>query len=1123
MTIDIAGFVAELGRLTGTNRTTEHSFRPALATLLDSVASDVNCINEPEAIRTVGRPDFVLLRDNGAKAQITVGHVEAKDIDLDIRPKSMRDANKAQFERYVKALPNLIYTNGLDFAFYRQGELTREISIGEWLMGVQPKPENYEALANQLKDFAAERLQTITSAETLAEMMAGKAVLIKDVLFNTLRKDADLTSELAGHFKAFQNQLIHDLGAEEFADIYAETIAYGMFAARLHDETLASFSRAEAMNLLPKSNPFLRKLFEFVAGPSLPEGVRKTVDELAEIFQATDLQKLFKDFGSFTQRNDPFIHFYETFLAKYNPAKRKARGVWYTPEPVVNFIVRAVDDVLKSEFGLAQGLADTSKIDVAYEVPDNVRPGKWEKKTEAMHRVQILDPAAGTGTFLAEVIRQISTRIADIAPGALSSYIENDLVPRLHGFELLMASYAMCHMKLDMMLTAMGYKPTGDNPPRLGVYLTNSLEAGEKEVPDLFMARWLSEEARLANTVKNDKPIMCVIGNPPYSGESANKGDWIMGLMEAYKKEPGGKEKLKERNPKWINDDYVKFIRFAEHMIAKNGEGVLGFITNHGYLDNPTFRGMRWHLLNTFDKIWVLDLHGNAKKKEVSPDGSADKNVFDIMQGVALIIAVKKKATGKSEKPLATVMHGDLWGSRKEKYEALFQGISENIRNQIVPSSENFGLEPWDHGTERHYLSGFSSRELFEVGGTGIVTKRDNLTIHESESGVRRAVEDFLNLSEIEVRTKYQLPNDVRDWRFEWAKKDLINNSVNWTVEPISYRPFDNRFIYYSGQSRGFVGWPVEKIMGHFRRGSNIGIATARSNKNPTPDHFFVTSRMMETKCAESSTQSALFPLYLYPAEGELDQSIRVNMDPTIRRQIEAAAMGEVAEIEGRPHPAPLPRKRGREDLDLGASPSDSAPGSKSKGSRRDADALPPPLAGEGYRVGEALDIMPSYGPDGRPNEVAIFDYIYGVLHCPAYRETYREFLKIDFPRIPYPPSPEIFRDVQEKGTALRRLHLMEDAVIGDTPYPFTGDGDAVVGKVAYETGAVRINDTQQFENVPQIAWDFYIGGYQPAQKWLKDRKTRTLSFDDILHYRKIIKILTETDRIMKTITLPLD
>ncbi|MHA1188891.1 MAG: type ISP restriction/modification enzyme [Alphaproteobacteria bacterium] len=817
----ISNYVSKIEKVYASGQTTEHSFRPALIELFDAISDDITAINEPKAVN-VGRPDFVFQRAVGSQP-VTVGHCEAKDIGLDINPRAFRDANKSQFERYRKALPNLIYTNCLDFRFYKNGELVREISIGDYLMGIQPKPDQFEVLGNQLKDFAAERLQTITSAEKLAEMMAGKALLVKDILFNSLREDTGLTSELAGQFKAFQEHLIHDLKQDDFADIYSETIAYGMFAARLHDERLNVFSRQEALDLLPKSNPFLRNLFSYVAGPSLDSAIRITVDELAEIFQATDLTKLFENFGTFTQRNDPFIHFYETFLAQYNPKKRKVRGVWYTPEPVVNFIVRAVDDVLKTEFGLPMGLADTSKIKVDWDTGQVRRnrdgtlskKGKKQFETKEVHRVQILDPAAGTGTFLAEAIKQIAANVQDVAPGRWSAYVENELIPRLHGFELLMASYAMCHMKLDMMLTSMDYKPTGANPPRLGVYLTNSLEEGEAADQALPFAQWLSDEAKQANTVKRDVPVMCVIGNPPYSGESANKGDWIMDLMQAYKKEPGGNEKLKEKNSKWINDDYVKFIRFAEQMIDKTGEGVLGFITNHGYLDNPTFRGMRWHLLNTFDKIWVLDLHGNAKKKEVALDGSPDKNVFDIQQGVAIIIAAKHKAEKDKHKPLATVWHGDLWGKRKEKYEALWGGTPAQLSESKLPNKEpHYAFVQRDYALEQSYLEGFGVHELMPVNSIGVMTKRDTVAIHFSEVSIRQAVDDFSLQNRADLEQKYDHIHDARDWNLEGVKSNIADFGKNRIVK-IMYRPFDWRHTYYTNRSRGFLAYPVYDVGKH--------------------------------------------------------------------------------------------------------------------------------------------------------------------------------------------------------------------------------------------------------------------------------------------------------------------
>ncbi|PKQ04448.1 MAG: DNA methyltransferase, partial [Alphaproteobacteria bacterium HGW-Alphaproteobacteria-11] len=660
----IGDYLSRIQTVAKSGKATEHSYRSAIESLFHAMDASVMALNEPKRV-DCGAPDFIIQRRG-----IVIGHVEAKDLDVDLR--GLKGVNKDQQERYLKGLPNLIYTNGIDFEFFRDGARMAAVSVATLGKGVEPKPGNFEALENLLKDFLAQTPQSITSPAELARRMAGKAVLIKDIFGNVLRADKEFQSTLSGQYNVFKEQLIHDITPEDFADIYAETIAYGMFAARLHDTTLDTFSRQEALELLPKSNPFLRNLFGYIAGPDLDDRIKWIIDDLAEVFQACDLGKLMSGFGRLTGRNDPFLHFYETFLAAYNPAKRKARGVWYTPEPVVNFIVRAVDEVLQTEFGLPDGLADTSKVTVDWDTGQTDKKAKAVTIRKEVHRVQILDPAVGTGTFLAEVVKQIAPKVKGVAEGMWSAYIEKDLIPRLHGFELLMASYAMCHMKLDMVLTELGYKPTGA-PPRLGVYLTNSLEEGEPANYALPFAQWLSNEVKQANSIKRDMPIMVVIGNPPYSGESANKGDWIMRLMEAYKKEPGGKEKLKERNPKWINDDYVKFIRFSEHLIEKNGEGILGFISSHGYLDNPTFRGMRWHLMKTFDKIFVLDLHGNSNKKEKTPDGKSDKNVFDILTGVAIVIAVKKGDSAKN-KPLAEVVHRDLWGERDAKYDALWKG-----------------------------------------------------------------------------------------------------------------------------------------------------------------------------------------------------------------------------------------------------------------------------------------------------------------------------------------------------------------------------------------------------------------------------------------------------------------
>ena len=691
----------------------------------------------------------------------------------------------------------------------------------------------------------------------------------------------------------------------------------------------------------------------------------------------------------------------------------------------------------------------------------------------------------------------------------------------------------MCHLKLDMMLTDMGYKPSS-TPPRLGVYLTNSLEEGERVEQTLPFARWLSEEAKGANTIKRDTPIMCVIGNPPYSGESANKGDWIMGLMEAYKKEPGGKERLKERNPKWINDDYVKFIRFAEHMIEKTGEGILGFITNHGYLDNPTFRGMRWHLLKTFDKIYVLDLHGNSKKKEVSPDGGADKNVFDIMQGVAIIIGVKRSKTAGQQNDLAEVWHGDLWGGRTAKNEALWQLETRDAGFVKIENKANqFAFVPRDYDVEALYLNGFKISELFANRALGFQTHRDDFAIAFDDDSLRKRLDDFRSdAPDADVAAKHGL-KDNRDWQIKTAREAAKNLDDPYaTIKKCLYRPFDARPSILHPVA---MDYPRPEFNSHIVDQENLTILTPRQVAFGEYYHIFVSDLVAESCAISTKTKegNVNFPLFQID---NVDGSRRVNFDPKIYAEIKAkaglqpspstcdgeVAVGAIAATDG------------------GASNGD---GPSTTPSARSPS--PSQVDGEDY-----------------PDELRVFDYIYGVLHLPDYRATYAQFLKIDFPRIPYPTSPEVFAHVAEKGGQLRRLHLMEDAAIGATPYPFSGareDGDDnVVEKPAYvplpqaggvrggsepeasletspsqahpqplplaggEYGRVHINPDQYFDNVPRIAWEFHIGGYQPAQKWLKDRKGRALSFDDVVHYQKIIKILSETDRIMRDIRLPL-
>ena len=652
----IEQYVDNIGKRYKLGNATEHTFRGDLQQLIESLIPEIRATNEPKR-QSCGAPDYIL-----TKKDIPIGFIEAKDIgDKDLEG-AKKAGNKEQFDRYKSSLNNLIFTDYLDFHLYRDGLFITKIAIAELTdKGIKPLHENFANFTNLLKDFCTHIGQTIKSSKKLAEMMAGKARLLSDVIEKALTSDEDNQedSTLKDQMNAFKKILIHDITPKGFADVYSQTIAYGMFAARLHDPSLDTFSRQEAAELIPKSNPFLRKLFGYIAGPDLDDRIKWIVDSLVEIFLACNVEEILKNYGTSTKMEDPIIHFYETFLSEYDPKLRKARGVWYTPQPAVSFIVRAVDYILKTEFDLPHGLADNSKI--------KIKVNQQGKQVELeVHRVQILDPATGTATFLAEVIKHIHKKFEG-QQGIWSNYVETHLLPRLNGFELLMASYAMAHLKLDLLLTETGYKPTGNQ--RFRVYLTNSLEEHHPDTGTLF-ANWLSTEANEANHIKRDTPVMVVMGNPPYSVSSSNKSEWILNLIADYKK---------DLNEKKINldDDYIKFIRYGQHFIDKNGSGILAYISNNSFIDGITHRQMRKQLLKSFDKIYILDLHGNAKKKEVSPDGSPDQNVFDIMQGVSINIFVR---TGKKkENELGKVFHFDLYGKREDKYNFLNESSIDSI------------------------------------------------------------------------------------------------------------------------------------------------------------------------------------------------------------------------------------------------------------------------------------------------------------------------------------------------------------------------------------------------------------------------------------------------------------
>ena len=1025
-TDNLKQYIEDLNQQYKTGSAREHAYRPALKVLMQSLLPKMVVTNEPAHV-DCGAPDYMVSRE---KDHLPVFFIEAKDLndtDLDGCSKA---GHKEQFDRYKQALDRIIFTDYLDFHLYEHGQLFSTVRIaevrGNKIVGLPDAEEDFLAMVDHL---ATSEIQRITSAAQLAKIMAGKARLLANIIETAMNEDAESyeNDNLHGQYQAFKDVLIQELKISDFADIYAQTIAYGMFAARLHDDTPEDFSREEAARLIPKTNPFLRQIFNNLAGNDLDDRIAWVVDDLVTVFKAANLQKIMKSYSSGKRHHDPMIHFYEDFLSEYNPKLRKSKGVWYTPQPVVSFIVRAVDEILQKEFGLAEGLADYSMIEkevVVEQSHDRRTKDGMKHEKRKFHRVQILDPATGTGTFLAEVVNQIYDRYRD-QQGIWQQYVEQHLLPRLNGFEILMASYAVAHLKLDMLLTETGYQHKSDK--RLHVYLTNSLEECNNEPRTLF-SQWLSREAAEANVIKRDRPVMVVIGNPPYSGESQNKGKWIMSLMEDYKKEPGGKLPLDERNPKWLNDDYVKFIRLAQHYIEKKGEGIIGFINPHGYLDNPTFRGMRWNLLKTFDKIYTIDLHGNSKKKETCPDGSKDENVFDIMQGVSINLFVK---TGKKDKDeLGKVYHKDLYGLRQQKYDYLDGAVLENVGyEEMKPKAPMYFFVPKNFDLQEEYDKGFKVDELFNVSSVSVVTAKDAILVDMNENSL------FVKIKQ------------------EYGSADSS------LIKRYNYRPFDDRYVYYDVQK---IERPRETTMRQMVH-QNIALLTCRQLAGNEWKHVSVADGIVDDCRVSSKTKERgyVFPLYAYKENMGKEERI-VNFNKELYDKI-------------------------------------------AKG----LNYLPC------YDDNLLVDPTSEYNGVLYPQD--LFDYIYAVLHSPSYRERYKEFLKIDFPRIPYPTDWEKFRDLAEKGEELRQLHLMED-LPSKTGVSFPVAGSLQVDCYRWQDNRVYINAEQYFEGVPENAWNFYIGGYQPAQKWLKDRKGMTLSLEDVKHYQRIIYVLQQTERIMQEI-----
>lgn len=1043
---------------------TEHTYRPALKTLIESVAAEitgdsVHAINEPKRVEC-GAPDFII-----ARGTVPLGYIETKDVGEDLR----RVEKSSQLKRYREALTNLILTDYIHFRWYVNGELKLEASLPRPGMDGRMRwnEDSGSQVRQLLEQFLNADIPVGLTPEDLATRMAGMGRLIRQLIDETFKQE-EKHGELHIQLNAFRKVLIESLTSEQFADMYAQTLCYGLFAARCNAPAGTGFTRQSAANALPKTNPFLRKLFNSIAGPDLDDRIAWAVDQLAVLLARANMKEILRDFGRHTRREDPVVHFYETFLAAYDPKLREARGVYYTPEPVVGYIVRSVDELLKREFNMPDGLADASKVTLTRRESNGKKAEKYET-----HRLQILDPATGTGTFLYAVIDKIREHFNG-NEGAWPGYVAEHLLPRIFGFELLMAPYAVAHMKLGLQLQETGYDFQSDQ--RLGVYLTNSLEEAH-EMTDLpLFTQWLAEESCSANEIKRDAPVMVVLGNPPYSGESENSGEWVSELMRGRDTLSNQKtanyfevdgQPLGERNPKWLNNDYVKFIRFAQWRIEQTGYGILAFVTSNSYLDSPTFRGMRESLVNGFDEIYILDLHGNSNKHERAPDGGKDVNVFDIKEGVAIGIFVLKQSSRKQGSKSGVVYHADIYGTREAKYkmlEKLDLGSTKWEKNKpITPHYYYTGVNTI---LEKEYTQFPRITDFMPLHSLGITTSRDSFSIAFDQQQIVDRVSDFLDLGEEEARIKYQLGPDARDWKVTLAQADLNNLRSNGKgefrtiqAEPILYRPFDRRFTIYTGKSRGFHSMPRQKVMQHMLK-PNLALDITRGVEiNRGFEHVFVSKRITTLHTTSLKEVNYHIPLWRY----------------------------EVAQ-----------------------------PDLLDTSTNRHAN----------FSDEFILKLTSKLGSNPSPPE--IMAYIYAILYSPTYRTRYADFLKRDFPRIPITSNKKLFQTLAGLGQKLIELHTMEKTLPRITQYPVVGSNEVARVRFAQPSetepvGRVFINNEQFFDNVPLAVWETHIGGYRVAEKWLKDRKGRELGYDDLTHYQGVIAALARTLEVQAEIDVGID
>ncbi|TKZ36285.1 type ISP restriction/modification enzyme [Brachyspira catarrhinii] len=1070
----------------------EHTHRSALQILLNEIKDAtgngaIKIVHEPNNDKEGrGAPDFRFEINS-----LIVGYIENKRVNANLE----EVIKSEQIKKYLELSDNIIITDYLRFIrIDKNGNITSEVrlcELSELKNGRKPKKLNLEEKANKLfeifKLFLSHKPKPINSAKEFANALAERTKLLKNSLL-----EMENNERVKALYDTFKNTIYSKIDYADFCDNFAQTLTYSLFLAKLN----ADGEKINLYNLteyIPKSFPLIRAMSNFLK--NLKEGndeKLKTIDwlliEIVNINNNIDEKLIIEELNKFSldknlkliMNKDPYMHFYETFLSYYNPELREKRGVYYTPQSVVNFIINSIDLVLKKDFNKYKGFGE------ALNQGDSIT---------------LLDFAAGTGTFLLDSFRK-----------ALSYYDKNsakykpkELINKFYGFEFMIAPYTIAHLKLSQTLKEeFDYNLSDDE--RLNIFLTNTLETIniEEEKGKFSILVDLIKETELAQETK-DKNILIITGNPPYSGASANKGIFEEEIRSEYKdsleKEPlaivrNGKIE-KEKNPKWLLDDYVKFIRFAEMKLNKQTEGgIFGFISNNSFLDNPTFRGMRHSLLKSFDKIYILDLHGNVRKKEISPDGSKDENVFDIMQGVSINIFIKNSnsslrgsetAEAINQDILAKVYHYDLFGKREDKYKFLFDNSLNNIEwKELKLESPFFLFVPQDENKKAEYDKGYSVKDMFRISSTGICSQRDSVVIHKTKESVKEMIKDFCNLSKEENIKKYKIEKDGRDWQIQLAidsvKKSELNK--NGVIIQINYRPFDFYWTYYNEETKGFMAYPRTEVMQHFlpslrersrsnpnkidchaskeaRNDNNIGLVINRSVALDKYQHAFITNKITDLHIMETSNASAyVLPLYIYDT---------ANVRKILREENEEVG-GMFEDIK------------------------------HFEKSERIENFTP--------KFREFINEKYGYI---KPEK--ILGYIYAVLFHKEYRKKYFDFLKIDFPKIPFVKSKEDFFKFAKLGEELYNLHLGNLKIQNEVGEPMFKDkqnkNEKIVKAIYNEKDKnLFVNESLYFKNVDKEVWEYKIGGYQVLDKYLKSHKNENIDYE---HFENVIKILARS------------